>query len=294
MLNKHLGLALSGGGIKSYAQIGAYKHLQDLDIRFDAFAGTSMGSIIATLLAAEIDIYVIEKDLLSLERSIIDNKLINPNHAQFFPLITSSVTGLIDPKPFVERLQAILDPYRLEKLSDIRKPLVIVAVDLISGKMVYFTNRKAWFKPRSEYIVIDNATLLEAIQASCAFPMVFETMTYQGLQLVDGGVLMNIPVDPLKIMGINHVISITMDNLAHFKGSKKVTDIATRIIDLMATESTRSSILKSDFNINAYDKNIGIFSFGKGEAAIALGEEKTQESIEALLKAKLKMKRFFV
>lgn len=294
MINKHLGLALSGGGIKAYAQIGAYKQLKDLDIRFDAFAGTSMGSIIATLLAAEIDIHKIESILLDIESTIIKDKLIMVSHTQFFPLITSGVTGLIDPSPFVQLLAQLLDPFKLVTLKDIKKALVIVSVDLISGKMVYFTNRKAWFKPSSEYIVIDDSTLLEAIQASCAFPMVFETMEFRNLQLVDGGVLMNIPVEPLKTMGVNHVISISMENLSHFKGSKKVSDIAGRIVDLMATETTRSNILKSDFNINCYHKNIGIFSFGKGAEAITLGETQTKAVIDALLKAKLKMKRFII
>jgi len=294
MLNKHMGLALSGGGIKAYAQIGAYKQLKELDIHFDAYAGTSMGSLIASLLAAEVDIGTIETIVLELEQFILEDKLILVSHTQFFPLLTSGVTGLIDPSPFVNRLAKLLEPLNLVRLTDIKRALVIVSVDLISGKMVYFTNRKAWFKKSSEYILFEDALLLDAIQASCAFPMVFETMMYENLQLVDGGVLMNIPVEPLKTMGLHHVISISMENISHFKGSKKVSDIATRIVDLMATETTRSNILKSDFNINCYDKNIGIFSIGKGKEAIALGETQTKEVIESLLQAKLKMKRFFI
>lgn len=45
------GLCFSGGGIKGAAHIGAIKALEEENIKFNAVAGTSSGSIIATLYA---------------------------------------------------------------------------------------------------------------------------------------------------------------------------------------------------------------------------------------------------
>lgn len=44
-----LGLALAGGGVRGAAQIGAIKALEENGIKIDAVAGTSAGSIVATL-----------------------------------------------------------------------------------------------------------------------------------------------------------------------------------------------------------------------------------------------------
>ena len=44
-----LGLCLAGGGIKGAAHIGVLKALEEENITFDYLAGTSSGSIIATL-----------------------------------------------------------------------------------------------------------------------------------------------------------------------------------------------------------------------------------------------------
>ena len=46
-----IGLALSGGGIKGTAHIGAIKAFEENKIKIDAVTGTSIGSIIAALFA---------------------------------------------------------------------------------------------------------------------------------------------------------------------------------------------------------------------------------------------------
>ena len=46
-----IGLCFSGGGIKAFAHIGALKAFEEKNIKFDMVAGTSSGSIIATLYA---------------------------------------------------------------------------------------------------------------------------------------------------------------------------------------------------------------------------------------------------
>ena len=45
------GVALSGGGVKAAAHIGALKALEEKNIKFDCISGTSSGSIIATMYA---------------------------------------------------------------------------------------------------------------------------------------------------------------------------------------------------------------------------------------------------
>ena len=46
-----IGLALAGGGVKGAAHIGVIKALKENGIEIDMVAGTSIGSIVASLLA---------------------------------------------------------------------------------------------------------------------------------------------------------------------------------------------------------------------------------------------------
>lgn len=46
-----LGLSLSGGGVKGSAHIGVIKALEEENIKIDSIAGTSSGSIVASLYA---------------------------------------------------------------------------------------------------------------------------------------------------------------------------------------------------------------------------------------------------
>lgn len=286
--------ALSGGGIKAYSQVGVMKFLKENGFKFDGFSGTSMGSIIATLLAHEIPINQIENSVLKIEKIVMDENLLAPSNAQVFPLLTRSITGLIDPSRFVRIIEEELEQFQIKYIKDVKLPLVITSVDLVSGKIVYFTNRKELIKTQYNYfIILDDVLLIDAIRASCSFPMVFSTMNYRNMQLVDGGVLMNVPVVPLKNMGFSKVLSITMDSYNEYQESSKVTEIGGRIIDLMANQSNNAMLSLSDYNINVFDKKIGIFSFGQGKNAINLGYNIAQLDKKNILEFKDTLKKFF-
>jgi len=292
MLEKTVGLVLSGGGIKSYVQIGVLKRLKEANIRIDGYAGTSMGSIIATFAALGQSPQQIEERLLRLEKEIVDRNLLNPSTTQVLPLLRREATGLIQPKQFIEIIQKELDDIGITHIKDVKVPLVIISVDLISGSLVIFTNRKKAFKKRPFEKVIDDFALVDALQASCAFPMVFDTMDYKGMQLVDGGVLMNLPVQPMRQIGFEKIFSISMENMTEYKETKKVSDIAKRIFDVTNSDMIRTSIALSDYNLNIYHKGIGIFSFKKGKEAIDLGYKKADEAFQEIEAFKLNLKRF--
>ena len=135
-MKKQLGVALSGGGIKAYCQIGALRYLSEQNIKLEAFAGTSMGSIIATFMALGVPINRIQEHMLKIEKTIVDEKLLAPTNAQVFPVLKRTMTGLLEPSRFVQIIEDELKAYHVRMIKDVKSPLVIVAVDLISGKLV--------------------------------------------------------------------------------------------------------------------------------------------------------------
>src|SRR5690625_2716965 len=72
----------SGGGVKSYAFIGALKKIEEKSLSFERLAGTSAGAIIAALIAAEYEVEEIEHILSSLElKELLDA----PKITQYIP-----------------------------------------------------------------------------------------------------------------------------------------------------------------------------------------------------------------
>src|SRR3989442_12836095 len=60
-----IGLALSGGGARGLAHIGVLKALEELHVRVDRVAGTSMGAVVGSLLACGYNASEIESILLA-------------------------------------------------------------------------------------------------------------------------------------------------------------------------------------------------------------------------------------
>lgn len=284
MAKRKIGISCAGGGIKALAQIGVIRYLDKLDIQGDGFSGTSMGSIVAAFLAAGLDVNDIEQAFLEIEHEVIKHKLFKFTNAQVFPLIKNDASGLISPLPFMEVLNKQFKRFNLHHFEDLKYPLTVVAVDLKSGRTVLFTNDD--IKDEKNYIIIRDATLLEALQASCSFPMVFDTMMFRDLQLVDGGVSMNAPVLPLREIGYNPILSITMSIETEYEASTHLLDIANRVVEIVLNEGDAQAAKQADLNINAYDKEIGIFSFGKGKDAIQLGYKLAKEHHDQLIEFK--------
>jgi NTE family protein len=275
-MKRKLGLALSGGGIKAFSQIGVLRVVEEKKLRIDMIAGTSMGSVIATLVAAGAKYDVLLACMLELEKRFGEKQMFLRPNLRVLPFARNRINGFIDADVFEKLMQEQLDKFGVTMLADLKMPIAITAVDLISGKVVLFTNVPDTFKKQNEMIILSDVTLAVALRASCSIPIVFSTKNYQGMQLVDGGVKMNLPVHPLAIMGANRIFSVTMDDEKNFSESARMSDVATRIIALMARDTHVSAKLQSHYNLNVDCFEYSIFDIGKGEKVIAMGFEQAQ------------------
>lgn len=105
-----------------------------------------------------------------------------------------------------------------KRLAEIPHKLGIVATDINSGQEVIFTNvthheKLDESKIRSKnYTIFPNSyeRLAHVVHASCSFPGIFIPTNVSGLNLVDGGICDNLPVDLIYAMGAKKVISIDL------------------------------------------------------------------------------------
>jgi predicted acylesterase/phospholipase RssA len=105
---------------------------------------------------------------------------------------------------------------------------------------------------------------------------------------------MNVPVEPLRTMGFEKIISVTMQDLTDYNPDSGLKEVALRIIDLMVNDSEMAMIAQSDLNINVKSGKTSIFSFGKGSLMIERGYKTAQKQFDQVSKLTLSKKRFWL
>ncbi len=159
-----IGLVLSGGGARGFAHLGVIKGLLEQGIKPEVISGSSAGAIAGALYAAGyqpdkvLEIFIATKLYRFLRPSI-------------------SLTGLLK----MERVEKLYNLYLPDTFEKLQLPLTICAADLQAGKSVFFSQ----------------GPLIKPIMASCCIPVMFEPLQIDGKIYVDGGVLNNLPVEPL-------------------------------------------------------------------------------------------------
>lgn len=178
-----VGLALSGGGARGLAHIGAIKALERSGIPIDILTGASMGGVIAAAYACGLSPDEIEQEAGELSRIRKVLRLADPGLPN---------AGLLRGR----RLLAYFEE-RLGKrtFDDLNRPLALTAVDLNSRKEV----------------VLQEGPISEALRATTAVPGLFMPLEREGMRLVDGGLLNNLPVDVARKMGADVVIAVDVE-----------------------------------------------------------------------------------
>jgi len=163
-----IGLALGGGGARGLAHIGVLKVLEEAKIPIDCLSGTSMGGIIAAAYAAGLPVSNIEERAMKL----------------------AHVRELVKLMDVSRRRRGLLEGTRVR--AYLKQLFGEVAVDLIKAQKVVF----------------QSGPLLTAVMATSAFPGLFSPIDLDGLRLVDGGVLDNVPMIEARQMGADILIAV--------------------------------------------------------------------------------------
>ena len=181
-MSKKIGLALSSGGWRGLAHIGVIKALLDANIPIDYITGCSTGALIGGLYLHLKDINLLSSIIDDLNYKDLFKTLIDPTLSQ----------GLVKGRRYEKFLKRFISEKIL--IQDLAIPFSTVATELYSGKTVYF----------------DSGSLLKAIRASTAVPLIFKPFTYQNKLYVDGGISTLVPVQKIKDTGADIVIAVNL------------------------------------------------------------------------------------
>lgn len=247
-----IGITLSGGGARGIAHIGVLQALEDSHIYPDVICGTSAGAIIGVLYAAgfspaEIKAISEQSNIYKLFRLVLPKR------------------GLSSQDYIHKQLRQLIPQNTFETLQ---KKFYVGVTNLNSGK----------------HEIFDHGPLHELVIASSAIPGVFQPIEINGHFYVDGGVMNNMPADPIRsqcdfLIASNVVTKVEKSNneLAGLKS------ILARVFEISLWYRSRLNYEACDMIIEPLGlHNYHIFNFSKSHEIYELGYYAAMDQIERL------------
>lgn len=270
-------LVLGGGGAKGAATIGALKIIEKSGLKVDYVVGTSIGAVIGGLYAAGYSPKEIEKQFLNNEwMRLLADKPTQKDKSR-------NIIGITKGDVVQQKLDDLLGKKKCRTFKSTRIPFRCVTTDVI----------------RIKEVILSNDSLAKAIRASITIPGVYRPVEIGGLQLIDGGLMNNLPVDVARRMGASIVIAIDLEQ--DNKESEGLWEELGKLMSIQGlTNLIGSNSKKREANIKDADVYIhpklsgfNISSFGDNsfKSMDEIGEETARKKWDELLKVKKRIQR---
>jgi NTE family protein len=220
-------VVMGGGAAKGLGHIGAWKAIQEAGVPVAGIVGTSTGAMMGASLAGGRTVQDLEEYARHLRRR--DVMRINRRAVWVNGIRSRSVLRGDTLRRFIESLLPE------EGWSQLAIPLVVNAVDLATGEMVWFGDG-----------VDMDVPLLDAVYASAALPVLFPPAEVGGRFLIDGGARDMLPIGKAAEMGASRIIAIDVgsgpDADARSVVDSGLVAVHQRVFGLMAGQRKRESV----------------------------------------------------
>lgn len=243
-----IGIALSGGGVRGIAHLGVLKALTEAGIYPTEVSGTSAGAIAGAMFCQGYS----PDEILKI--------IIETNYFKFMrPAI--SLTGFLKMDTVGNLFKLYLNHNDFAKL---KIPLTVAATDIKKGKVRYYSEGE----------------LIRPIMASSCIPGMFDPIVIDDNYMVDGGVLNNLPVEPLE--GIcDYVIGVNCNQLAEETNISNMKKLIERSVIMAMNYNVYSRKSKCDYFIEPPGlAKYGVFDIKKASELFGVGYEYTMSFIE--------------
>lgn len=208
-----VGLVLGGGGARGFVQVGALKAFKEEGIDFDLCVGTSVGSIVGALYCAGIG----PDEIAGAAERI-----------EFGDLHGSLLLKADDPRKIGKMIYPLVGDAQIENLY---KKYAAVATDIKTGKQV----------------IMDGGSVLDAVSASSAYPIIYAPLKKDGMNLSDGGLVNNIPADVARMLGAKKVVTVDAHGT---RGSGTdgtgLFDMLKAVFSIMSANASTLGLMQSD------------------------------------------------
>ena len=270
-----IAFVFTGGGSRGPLQAGAVRALLESNIVPDMVVGTSAGALNAVFLAAhgltsDVNERLAQAWMGASKRTAMPGGLFAAARRPLF-----RADSLYDSAGLRAMLEAHL-PADVRTFGDMRLPCYVTASDLRSRRLFLFGEDPA-------------GSVIDAALASAAIPGVYPPVDYHGLQLVDGGVVDNVPATVAMDKGATTLYLINVGYGGQTDGAVKgIFAIVNRTIDTFLAQSLHGDLARADqdptidlHHIQYTDfADVGLLDFGQTAAMLTRGYETTLTYLE--------------
>ena len=260
-----IAIALGGGAARGFAHVGVIKALEAQGISPTIVVGTSVGSVVGVLYAAGLSGFQIQELSMSMEESqVLDG-------SGFYRCIAETVVsdkrGCIKGQALQDFINKNINNRPIEKLG---KTFAAVATNLRTGEIAVFRTGIAGL----------------AVRASSSVPVVFQPVTINGQDYVDGGLVAPVPVSVARNMGADFVIAVDISDRPQDRSTTGISDILFQTFAIFGQTINRHEQSSADIVIRPVTSGLpSIDASGRNKAV--LEGEKAVAAILPELKAKL-------
>lgn len=175
-----IGLALGSGSARGWTHIGILQALEEMGIRPQVVAGTSIGSLVGA-------VYVTGQ----LPEFAEWVQTLSPRDV--FGLMDISFSGgVVKGERLFDFFQ---DRHQNPDIESLEQRYLSVCTEMKSGREIWITR----------------GPILEAARASCAIPGLFSPVKHQDRWMLDGGLVNPVPVSACRAMGADVVIAVNLN-----------------------------------------------------------------------------------
>ncbi len=275
-------LALSGGGARGIAHVGALRALEEAGLPVDAIAANSMGAIIGGIYAsgssaAELEAIVRSLDWASLFSGRPDRRTLPVVHRDDrfsdwvgvdFDRRGARLPGGLVAEHRVNRfLIQHLSPASYAAGGDfdaLAIPFRAVATDLGSG----------------ERVVLARGDLARAVRASMSIPVFFPPVDWEGRRLVDGLVVNNLPIDVAKAFGAAVTVAVDIGSPELGPGEYETSlGVASQVSNLLSGRRALDFKADADVSIRPDLGKHSATDYSRFDYLIEQGYEATRQAL---------------
>jgi len=289
-----IGLVLGGGGARGLAHVGVIEELEKAKIPIHYLSGSSMGALIGGTYAQNPDAEILHQKVVDFVKGPKFKKLGVSNFRQkqekdpddILSQVAQKVKrriviNLAAHRPALlkfDRLQLAIEELLEDKPIEMCKlPFACSAADLVTGDEVIFMK----------------GNIRTAVGGSSAIPGFLPPVQYNGKMLIDGSVVNNFPLKPLKKWGADIIIAVNVS--LQFEDNTEVNnvvDIVMRASQITTKKLNEVLIKEADILISPDTGDIYWSEFEKIDEIIEKGRQAaiaTIPEIKQLIKIKSNM-----
>ncbi|MGM0428432.1 MAG: patatin-like phospholipase family protein [Thermodesulfobacteriota bacterium] len=246
--NKKIGLALGGGAVLGAAHIGVLKAIDELNIPVHFLSGTSIGAFISAF-------YGFGKSWEEIESFTKDLNWLDLTGLSIPKL------GLLSNKKLGDVIKKSIGDVNIE---DAEIPIAMVATDITSG----------------EKVILSKGDVEIAVMASTCIPGIFIPVEIDNRLLVDGGIVENVPVTPLKKMGADFIISVDLNAEHPYKKPENIVEVLLRTFDFTLKAATKLQTEKVDIQIKPDLSQFNMVDMNQADELIHIGYVEAKKALK--------------